>query len=312
MNTATKTAIISAANDYIKEKQMTPNALSKQCKINMTYLHYMLKGDTKIQETEIADKWYLKLASFIGYKVDNRVIGTEPTSEFLKLISKLTKAKDHQEHFMFIAPTGRGKSFAIDKFKKQNPTHTYVVTVNSLMKVTDVIQELADTLGVNVWGTLHRRQHTIVQKLRELKMKGGKPLVIFDEGENMKLATLQALKGIYDGIKMHCGIGLIGTKQLLDQLTRLKDRDKQGAPQIYRRFKANTCVMVGSKLGLDKHFVDKYVTDAELKRLLHDLCENYGEFVDYMEPVLREANEKGVPVTEEFFRLIHDMPKVAV
>lgn len=308
MNTDTKSKIIAAAKDYLEQHQMTEQALSKSAIINNAYLNGMLKGETSFNGTEIKDKYYLKLANFIGYKVDNKVIGTEPTSEFLKLLSKLEKAKEHQEHFLFIAPTGRGKSFAIDKFHKTHPNHTYIVTVNSLMNVRDVIQELGNVLGLNLWGSPHRKQHAIVQKLRDIKMKGGKPVVVFDEGENMKLPALQALKGIYDGIKAHCGIGLIGTRQLLDLLKKLTIKDKQGAPQLFSRFKSNTCEMVGSRLGLQKHFVEKYITDAGLKQLLYELCENYREFVDYMEPVFRSANEQGVPVTEELFRIVHDMP----
>jgi hypothetical protein len=40
------------------------------------------------------------------------------------------------------------------------------------------------------------------------------------------------------------------------------------------------------------------------------MCTNYGELHDYLEPVLREADETEQPVTEALFRTYHNLPKL--
>lgn len=303
-----KGQIIEVAHEYLALHTMTEQQLSKSSGVSNSYLNTMMRGETKYNDTEIGDQYFLKLAALVGVEIEKQYIELELTTEFMTLIAKLERAKKYQVNGIFVAPTGRGKTVAVTNFKKKNPGHTYVITVDSLCTVRDIIHELAGMLGVHVAGSQRMKQHTIIQKLRDLKLKGAKPVLIFDEGENMKLQTFQMLKGLYDGISKHCGIMLVGTKQMMDMLEKLKKRDKQGVPQFYRRFKANTCVMVGSRMGLE-HFVKKYVKDLGLRALLYELCENYGEFHDYMVPVMREADKRGVPVTEELFRLVHDMPK---
>lgn len=305
-----KKEIVDAALEYQKLHKLSVQKMSEGSGVNISYISHMLRHEYNVGETKITDNWFKKLAQFIGYKIVKTFIDLEQTTEFRKLIVKLEKAKEYQEHPTFIASTGRGKSFTIDIFKKANPNHTYVITVGVSYTVKDIIQEIAEALGLHVAGTQRMRLFAIIQKLRDIKLKGGKPVIIFDEGENLRLKTFQMLKELYDGISKHCGIVLIGTEQLLTMLETLKKRNKQGAPQLYRRLKAGIYRMEGGRQGLANHFVEKYVLDPKLKNLLYELCDNYGEFCDYMNPVFREADKLEVPVTEDLFRTVWDMPKM--
>lgn len=236
--------------------------------------------------------------------------GVEFTYEFKKIIAILERAKRETDHYIIIAETGAGKTFTKDCFMKRHPKHSYCITVDSLYRVPDIIDELLRLLQLPITGTPALRKKAIVQRLREIKMSGGHPVLLIDEGENMKLPTLQMLKGLYDSIKMHCAMVLIGTHQLKDMLERLCNNDKKGVPQFYRRFKAGirTVHTNNKDMGL---FLDKYVADKGLKKLLLELCDNYGELNGYLEPALREADRMKQPLTEDFFRIVHDMPRYA-
>lgn len=306
--TATQQAIIEAAKAYMEKHGMSENDLAKASKVNGAYLNVIMAGKTRLQSTFITDKWYQKLAEFIGHNVEKKYWETEPTTEFKKLITALERAKEQSACYTVIAGTRRGKTYTKDLFMNKHPKHTYCITVDSLCRVKDIINELCMELDIPLAGTERIRLFSIVQKLRDIKRKGGHPLVIFDEGENMKLSTLQMLKGLYDGISKYSGIVLIGTDQLLENLEKLKKRNKQGMPQLYYRLKAGIKVVRGGQQWLNI-IIEKYIQDTGLRRLLKDMCENYGDLNGYIEPALREADKQGVPLTEEFFRVMYDMPE---
>lgn len=143
--------------------------------------------------------------------------------------------------------------------------------------------------------------------MKELKRSGHQPQIILDEAENLKLPVIKSLKAIYDFCNGYASITLIGTQQLIDDLIKMKKKNRGGVPQFYRRIKAsirNVSTAFDFTPFFEKHNVEK-----PLRRLLVDLCENYGELHDYLEPALREADERDEPLTEELFRLIYNLPK---
>ena len=87
----------------------------------------------------------------------------------------------------------------------------------------------------------------------------------------------------------------------------MKERDQQGGPQFWRRFKAGIVYVRGSLKGKEI-FLGKYVNDGRLRARLREMCDNYGELHDYLEPALREADKQGKPLTDELFCLIYDIP----
>ncbi len=180
-------------------------------------------------------------------------------------------------------------------------------------RVKDIILQLAEAIGVKSH-LLHEYNYQIdllmgiSNKLKELKMMGHQPLVIIDEAENLRLPVIQVLKGLYDHIVGYSSIVMIGTSQLTDALQRMRIKNKNGAPQFYRRIKAGIRVIPAEKDF--KAFYKKFnIDDKELCSLLNELCENYGELHDYLEPAIRAADEKGKPLTEQFFRIMYNLPK---
>lgn len=247
----------------------------------------------------------------------------EPTIQFLEIIRTLEVCKKKGTTSLLIAPTGNCKTFSIDKFCEKNPEHTYRITINNLYKLRDLISELAEMTGVNEVrvtkniGKGHKlTMDSIVKQLRNIKADGGKPIIIIDEGENMELALLKVMKGLYDRLKDHCAIVLIGTHRLLGRMLNINERggsmrQREALPELYRRFKAyhKTITPIDKKRDF-KPFFSKYIPgEKALQTLLIDLCENYGELHDYLVPALEEADAEGKPLTEDYFRTIYNLPK---
>jgi hypothetical protein len=235
-----------------------------------------------------------------------------PTIQFKEIISELVEAKEEQKALMIIANTGEGKSHAIKAFQAKNPKHTYVFTLGDSYNLMTLLNEILSVFRL----TPHRWKNAkndslrkISNQLNELHNEGYKPIIILDESENARIPVLKAIKELYDAICGKCGIVLIGTSQLIDQLN--KKAKGQSIPQLKRRFKAGTRFITPFHRGRDmKPFFEAFIpNEKDVQDLLLQLCDNYGELHDYLDPVLRHCDKKGITLTEEVFRLYHKIPK---
>ncbi len=244
---------------------------------------------------------------------------TFPLLQFKEVLSTLETAKDEGKTAMIIGSTGYCKSYCVDRFCKKHPDHTYRITASSLYKLTDIVNDLTSLVGVD-YGTIDasrmqtnsmkRRFDAIVLKLIAINKSGGKPIIIFDEGENLEISVLKMLKALYDALKDHCAIVIIGTEQLLNKLLNLKKRNRDAIPQLYSRFKLGKKVLSPIVKKRDfKPFFEYYIPDEiGLQKLLIELCDNYRELNDALESALYKAAQKGEALTETFFRTINNMP----
>jgi DNA transposition AAA+ family ATPase len=188
--------------------------------------------------------------------------------------------------------------------------------VGDSYKIYDVVDAIMEELGI-VGFDYSRRFHDIKKKLqaiakhlKQLQTSGHFPVIIIDEAENLKPSVLKTIKELYDAVHDYASIVLIGTDQILDAILNRKQKNRQSVPQLWRRFKAGTrYISALDKVRDFKPFFDLYIpADRSLQELLIQLCENYGELHDYLDPVCRAASKKGEPVTEQMFRMKHKIP----
>lgn len=318
MTNEQKIEISAAATKYMQEKKLTAAAFSGVCGVSQSYLSNILNGTFTIgndgdKVTEIADKYFAAIADAVGFAIKKNYWPHVNTREFVEIVSVLQKSKN--EHLMtrLIIDTGAGKTYAINQFRKQNPLYTYVLTIHNLMKVSDLFADLIDQMKISSKGAMGYRRAQCLMKLRDVRRNGGTPIVIIDEGENMNTTMRGMIKGFVDGVMGYASIVLVGTHQLLDIMREAKAKDKQAGPQLERRFKAGTRIIKISATNAVrfKPFFDKLGIEDGLRKLLCELCENYGELHDYLVPALMEADARGVELTEQFFRLVNNMPEMS-
>lgn len=314
MTNEVKIQIRDAVTAYMESKELSMNEFAKLSQINVSYMSTILEGRWDEHPAGagktviISDKWFQRLADFIGYKIEKSYWETVPTSQFKAIITALENSKKNGRAAMIIGESGCGKTYAIDKFLKANPQHTYTIIVNSVYSLTDVITEISNRLRLINVGAKATKLKAIAEKLQEIHMNGGHPIVILDEAENLKQPSLAMIKGLYDLLKDHCAVVMIGTEQLIFKLDRLRKKNKEGMPQLYRRFKAGMKQLSEIDRSF-KQFLNSKVTDPGLIKLLSQLCDNYGELNDFLEPALKEADRLGQELSEDLFRVIYDMPK---
>jgi DNA transposition AAA+ family ATPase len=310
-----KQRIREAAAEHIARHEMSDGELARTAGINVSYMSAILNGKETVgrDSVVIKDKYYMQLAETIGLQLDKSYWGKVDTREFIEIIQQLEQAKAQGMTKTLICNTGKGKTYAVRKFEKAHPNYTYVITINSLMSMADIIKELLRQMRLEVKTCKALRMYDIIMRFRDLRHSGKRPMLILDEAENMSPATMRMIKGLYDGIceNKHASIVLIGTDQLETMMVTEKARGRVAAPQFYRRFKAG--IRHIKTLPVEKAFVPFFeqfgVKDMGLRKLLCELCENYGELHDYLEPALKAADGDGEELTEVYFRRMYNMPR---
>ncbi|TWP31262.1 hypothetical protein ETU08_01920 [Apibacter muscae] len=312
MKTEVKNQIITELENYLSVHKLSANEFSKKAGINSGYISALRNGKETAsvsgKEVLISDKWYKKIAEYIGLELEQTYWEPVPTEQFLRTIATLEDAKKYGYTNVIIGSTGSGKSFTADIFVKQNPVDTFKITVGSSDTIGDLIDKVIEALKIPTAKTKSKKIREIVKKLKQLKYEGFTPVILFDEAEYMKQPALCAMKELYDNLFGICSIILIGTDQLTKNLDKLRKKNKDGIPQLYRRIKFGIRVLPS----IDKTFKQflNGIEDKGLIQFLKQNCDNYGELHDVLVPAMREADRTGEPLTENFVRTIIGIPNI--
>lgn len=304
MNNDVKKQISEALREYAKEKSLSQDQLAQITGLNISYINAVLSGDLKVGKTNIKEAYLKTIADLVGVNTEKEYVPHVDTVQYDQIYSELLDAKVSGRVKIIISRTGFGKTYTVNQFQKKHPGQTYKITLNSLYKLPDILDDLCSIFNVDMTRSFGHpsRLREISRKLKIKKDNGGTPTIIFDEAENAKASTLRMLKAFYDEAHQYCSIVLIGTPQLITKLDRLRKNDVEGMSQFYRRFKAG--IREFTDIDKDKHF-DPFLVDIEdenLCELLKTLSDNYGELTDYIGHALKEADRMGLPLTEQLFR----------
>lgn len=316
-----KTLIAEACNDYaaangwVTDKASGVNQMAAFTKVNVMYVSHIMASDFTYKDSKtgelkkIKDNWFTQLADCIGMKLEKEYWPHVDTPQYKAIDLELREALSTSATRVLICESGSGKTYTVDRFKKDFPNRVFIVTCHRYDTVNDLVDKMGEAMGRTAEGkSIGRRLSSLnVWLYLQGRFDGTKPMLILDEAENLTLNTFQALKAMYDTIKWSCATVLIGTDQLIKTMERLKEKNKPGMPQFYRRFKAG----IRHITPLDRKF-DVFLSDmpypTTFKNTLRSVCENYGELHDFLMPAMREADEMGIPLTERFFRMKYQLP----
>lgn len=303
-----KQQITEALNSYMQMHNMSANEIVKRSGVNESYISSIKNGETTVGNTAIKDKWYLMLSDFLGFKLTKDYWEMRETPQLYRMLATLEDAKEQGLTNIVIGETGSGKTYISDLFVKSNPVDTFKIVIGSLDTIGDLLDKIIDVLKIATPKTKSKKIGEIAKKLRQLKLEGQKPHLIFDECEYMKQPALCSMKELYDALIGICGITLIGTSQLLDNFDKLRKKNRSGIPQFYRRVKFGIRELPSIDRSF-KMFIDS-IEDKGLRNFLKQNCDNYGELHDVLVPAMKEADRTKQPLTEDFVRTILGMPKL--
>jgi len=313
MDNKLKQTIAKKSIDFIRLNNLTQTEFANKSGVSKSIITHILKENSKFtipagnnKIVVITDKYFIRLANFIGFEISPTFWETKATPQFTSIIANLKEAKEFGITKIIIGETGGGKTHTINLFLRKNPADTYIITVGSTDNLSDLIDKIIEQLKITTGKTKSKKLRDIALRLRSLKEDGQKPQLIFDEAEYMKQPALASMKELYDHLNKYCSIILIGTEQLIDNINILRKKNKPGIPQFYRRIKFGIRYLPS----VDKTF-KLFLNDIEsneVKKFLRRICDNYGELHDVLVPVRREAERTGEPITERFIRKVLNLP----
>lgn len=308
MKNSTKQQIVTAAKEYIAKHDMRQKDFANKVDIRAEYLTHLFREDSDFtiptggdKPTLIADKYFFKIANFIGLELTKSYWDIKPTPQLTAILATLEDAKKHGTTAVIVGETGAGKTHALRLFQRKNPMDTLIVTVGSNDNITDLIDRICEVLHITTGKTRSRKLRNIYWRLQNLRDNGHNPQLILDEAEYMKQPALSAIKEIYDHVNDHASLVLVGTQQLLDNIDQLRKKNKPGMPQFYRRVKFGIRVLPPIDRAYNL-FIEGL--SKEVVQYLRVICDNYGELHDVLVPVRREAERTEEEITVPFIKKV--------
>ncbi|PIF44890.1 AAA domain-containing protein [Chryseobacterium sp. 52] len=313
MTKTIKDNIITALEQWLKDNEYSANEFAAKSGVPSNYLSYMRRNIYIINSTgkdvEIDDKYFRMICEAIDFDPDNKIAWTpRQTPQLMQMITYLTDAKKFGYTNIIIGDTGTGKTYSTDLFIKENPKDTFKITVGSLDTINDLLDKIGIAMRMPLAGSPSKKLRVIVKEMTKLKLDGRNPMIIWDESEYLKQATLCNIKELHDNLYGKCALIMIGTNQLLTKIEKLKNKNAAGMPQFYRRVKYG----IRELKPIDTRFKEflTSIVDRDLKRFLQAECENYGELHDALLPAMREAERLNEPLTENLVRKVLALPKM--
>ena len=313
MENSTKIEIVQALNAYMVEHKMSQADVASKSGVRKEYVNLIVKPGSNFMYSSgdvqgfIHPKYFNALAALCGFSTEKVYWQTQPTAQANAIFANLQDAKKYHLTVTLIGETGCGKSFTSNLFAAKNPLDTFIVTAGSSDTLGDLIDKIIDELKIHATGkSKSTKIRQIATKMAMLKNYGHQPMLIIDEAEYLKQASLCAMKELYDNLHDFCSLVFIGTDQLVSNIEKLKRRNKSGIPQFHRRVKFGLRILPNIDKSY-KLFIDE-IEDKELKRFLLMNCDNYGELHDIIVPSMREAERLEEPLTMSLVRRVLNLP----
>lgn len=312
MNEAIKGQIMAASWQFRKAypnkktgKEMSAADFCKLAGVGETNYSLAINGKFVNGTSPIPETFFRKVAAVVGFQLEASYWHHVDTIQYVQAVNTLEEARERSAARMILGETGCGKTYALDRFCAANPVGVYRITVNDCDTLRDIMAELVGLLRIDTKDKNGSLLRCICSRLRDLAMDGQRPILIFDEVENLKRTGIKAIKAVYDVVGKIVPIVLVGTPDFAASLASLKARGVKGMAQFARRFKAGRVDLAP----IDRRFSAfmGLIGDESLRRALCDVADNYGELHDYLERAIREADESGEPLTVELFRRLYNL-----
>lgn len=313
MTNETKKILTAKLLEYLDRNKMSARKFSALSTVPENYLSaiindkdYVMSGASDNQKkTYITVRYYKLVAQHIGYKLEKEYWKTQQTPQFYQIMSYLEDAKEYGYTNVLIGESGCGKTYISDFFVKYNIQEVFKITVGSMDTISDLLDKICDVLKIETAVSKSKKIQEIIKKLLDMRLDGYEPMLIFDESEFLKQATICNMKELIDHLKGKAAIVLIGTNQLVTKIENLKKKDKDGVPQFYRRIKLGIRYI----RSIDTKFPEfiPMLDDKNLIQYLQGYCANYGEIHDLLVPAMREADRLKVPLTLELVKKLHGL-----
>ncbi|MCM1031832.1 MAG: ATP-binding protein [Oscillibacter sp.] len=291
-------------------KMYSQNKFARDTRVNVGYLDAMVKGcesgDFVFNKVQIKDVYFERIAAFIGLELKQGYWRKFETEQYLDIESAFVEAKSGASVKTVIGGTGTGKTFTVEDMKVKYPVGTFVMRCANDYNLRDFVRYIAESIGVKDVENLSQTQarKAIERRIKSLHEAGQRPILVFDEAENLKLPAWGRIKAIYDNVRGECAFLIMGTPNWFRKMKRQRDCERDIAPQIFRRFMSGLKTVMLSPMGeSDVKEICKEIGIND-RYVVNKVCaesSNYGDLNDTLVGLQRAADAQGCRVCRELY-----------
>lgn len=216
------------ANAFIAEGKTTQTNLAKQAGISGAALSQFLTESYAGSNENIARK-ILPVLDASEARANSVTTVKEPdvveTAIMREIMFGLQYASDRNDTIVIYGAPGIGKTVAIEKYVKANPTVIAFTASPNIRNGRDVMEELLEAMNKNVVGRNKLLEKAIINAL-----DGSNRMIIIDEAHFMRLSALETLRRICDATR--CPLVLVGNPQIMEIIT---EKNKTITGQFFSR-----------------------------------------------------------------------------
>lgn len=267
------------------------SAVANRCGVSEAVISQILADKYPTKD----DTMYERIAYALGYEEEDYKwnIATD-TSNFLKIVKLAEMARKNRMFVPISDKAGMGKSAPLRYYSSHIDKNSFYLQCREWGK-KDFIKALYKTLGLSYPGgvvSYDELLDTIVDYFAKRRTK--KPLLIIDEADKLKPASLRLFIPLYNELEDRLSVIISGTENLEKEIKRGVRYAAKGYDEIDSRFGRNYIHITGSTL-LDVQKICKAngIEDAETQKAVFDECK----------PVVREIEGRSIRVVEDLRRL---------
>ena len=237
MYTSEQLELLEKVEALKKEKNLSQNAVGQLIGVSGTALSQLRNGKYAANPQKIFDT----LAGYFGVKEKARLtyseVGYAPTSISEQVYATISICQKKGGLAVVCGDAGIGKTKAAQKFVADNPSNSFLITINpSLTNTKSLLKTIADRIGAGQEKSNNELWHSIAGKLSDGKV------LIFDEAQHLTVKAIEVLRSFSDYFNdkgQTLGICFIGNAETITRMggkkaefAQISNRTKQR--KIYR------------------------------------------------------------------------------
>lgn len=196
--------------------KLTQAEIARQSGINGTRLSQWINGrypgDNAALEAEIA-RW---IDVYKVRQLEARALPAAPewvpTPSGERVMAALGYAQLAGDIAVVYGGAGLGKTTAITRYRATNPNVWIATMTPCTAGAVPALEEIADSLGIEVCGGAAKLQRAIIKRLR-----GTMGLLVIDEAQHLSVAALDAMRALHDATGL--GLALVGNESVYARMT---------------------------------------------------------------------------------------------
>ncbi len=225
MTTEEKIAISKALLEYKNNTGEGIKTIAAKIK-NISYgtIGYILNPE---RHNHVSAKNFRMVANWL--KMDGWI--TVDTNNHATILELLWEAQEFSQFFCITGKSGYGKTTALDEYRFKNPNTYYVLADILMVGNSSFLMAIQRSMGLFKGRSASEMLNAIIDHLERLE----NPLLIIDDAGKLSDCNLRVIQLLYDRMPKRCGIAMVGTPYLKQNIEKGMKAGKMGFDELYRR-----------------------------------------------------------------------------